>query len=604
MGWNKRSSGTRYDSISGHGIMFGAITKKVLCYRAVSKICSYCEKIKSKKGENTEIPTHECVNNHSGSSKSMESEAILHMCEECYNHKGFFVKTICADDDTTMKKVLRHNYDQLVKDGVMTKADKPKKSSGKLDFAVPEPSFLADFNHRVKSVGRAIYELAKMKLADSTVNKETAKRIKLYWSQMLNQLRDLSIEKDWKLIEKIVRAPVDHIFNNHEYCDIAWCYAKQAAHNNQQYLPAKNRPFYCKNKDKKMYEQLIKAVSRFQTKEVIEDCLHSFNTQNNEAFNQMVTRFVPKNKHFGTTPALDTRLSICVAITNMGYEIFFSKLLDEIFEAHETKQFVYEGIKKIHRKKLLDSNRQKTITNIRKRKYGKEAKAQREILEQRVDAAEKMGTYGPSVGISTNNNQTTIINKPGAGKNKYCPHCKAFTDHVSNRSKNCVAHNDWISQQAKKKEAKERNTKSKNTHQSKCNKVSEDETIRHGVEVVGVVDPVVAPIDSPDYWNIAAKQKYNEIAEVLLDLKSEKVKKRKTENHSITDSTNNDSTNPNVNVTLGSQVQNPVNYEKIPGLLQMDRMCTQVLLNIPTGIEENESTSHNEKRKYIVQFYT
>ena len=30
MGWNKRSSGTRYDSISGHGLMIGGYSKKVL----------------------------------------------------------------------------------------------------------------------------------------------------------------------------------------------------------------------------------------------------------------------------------------------------------------------------------------------------------------------------------------------------------------------------------------------------------------------------------------------------------------------------------------------------------------------------------------------
>ena len=44
MGWNKRSTGTRYDSISSHGIIFGALSKKVLNYRAVSKVCPFCEK--------------------------------------------------------------------------------------------------------------------------------------------------------------------------------------------------------------------------------------------------------------------------------------------------------------------------------------------------------------------------------------------------------------------------------------------------------------------------------------------------------------------------------------------------------------------------------
>ena len=32
MGWNKRSTVTRYDSVSGHGIILGARTKKLIGY--------------------------------------------------------------------------------------------------------------------------------------------------------------------------------------------------------------------------------------------------------------------------------------------------------------------------------------------------------------------------------------------------------------------------------------------------------------------------------------------------------------------------------------------------------------------------------------------
>jgi len=116
MGWNKRSSGNRYDSISGHGILFGARAKKVIGYRAVPKVCSFCNIMKKRNGENAVIQKHECVKNHLGSSKSMESEAILHMVRDAWFNKGFFVEVICSDDDTTMKKVLCHNYDQMIKD--------------------------------------------------------------------------------------------------------------------------------------------------------------------------------------------------------------------------------------------------------------------------------------------------------------------------------------------------------------------------------------------------------------------------------------------------------------------------------------------------------
>ena len=51
MGWNKRSSGRLYNSISGHGIMVGARTKKVVNYKSISKCCSFCRHFKKKMGK-------------------------------------------------------------------------------------------------------------------------------------------------------------------------------------------------------------------------------------------------------------------------------------------------------------------------------------------------------------------------------------------------------------------------------------------------------------------------------------------------------------------------------------------------------------------------
>ena len=43
MGWNKRSSGNRYDSISGHGVAIGSLTKKVVAIKTYSRSCVVCE---------------------------------------------------------------------------------------------------------------------------------------------------------------------------------------------------------------------------------------------------------------------------------------------------------------------------------------------------------------------------------------------------------------------------------------------------------------------------------------------------------------------------------------------------------------------------------
>ena len=206
MGWNKRSTGTRYDSISGQGVMIGAKTRKVIGFKTISKKCGKCDRLRRSLSiaPNEAVPQHDdCVKNYDDSSKSMECQALLMMGKEAPT-RGFHIETVIADDDTTMKKIMRWNYKKMIETGEMKKEDHPvnkdgkKKASGDLPSHIPQPSFLADFNHRVKSVGNAIYELAKMAKSKSMVTKDIAKRLKYYWSCVLNQLRDLDIDSDWK----------------------------------------------------------------------------------------------------------------------------------------------------------------------------------------------------------------------------------------------------------------------------------------------------------------------------------------------------------------------------------------------------------------------
>jgi len=59
MGWQKRSSGNRYDSPSGVALMIGALTKKVMWKHVCSKLCSVClpfEKRKEAAKENVFTP--------------------------------------------------------------------------------------------------------------------------------------------------------------------------------------------------------------------------------------------------------------------------------------------------------------------------------------------------------------------------------------------------------------------------------------------------------------------------------------------------------------------------------------------------------------------
>ena len=286
-------------------------------------------------------------------------------------------------------------------------------ASGKLPDLIPQPKFLADFNHRVKSVGRAVYELALMSKSKSMVDKNLAKRLKLYWSKMLQQVKKFDLQDEWEEIEKRVRAPIEHVFDNHQFCQETWCYALKAKNEGKTYLPDEKRPFYCKVKDERMYLQIKECLSKFQTIDNVGECLHSFDTQKNEAINNAIARVVPKFKHFGTTPALDTRISTVMGCTNMGYAEYFLSLICMLVNSESIKGSLIEsGIKRTC--KIKDNNRKRKSTNKykRDRTHGKESKTKREVYESRIDEKNNMGTYKGSIAMMKKNKTKIHNNYP------------------------------------------------------------------------------------------------------------------------------------------------------------------------------------------------
>ena len=133
-----------------------------------------------------------------------------------------------------------------------------KIDNGCLPLDVMKPKLLDDFKHRVKTVGKRFYDLASAPKKTSTVDNALARRMKLNWGTMMKQVRHMSWEKQKKEIEQKMLAPVEHIFNNHQYCG-QWCYFLKAQKEGKPYLPPNNLPIYCKKTDSKMYDQLMKC---------------------------------------------------------------------------------------------------------------------------------------------------------------------------------------------------------------------------------------------------------------------------------------------------------------------------------------------------------
>ena len=76
MGWSKRSSGNRYDSLSGHPLAIGVLTKSILVAIVSSKLCRLCSLAES---DNQEPPNYCCSKNYDGTSKAMEADVALQL---------------------------------------------------------------------------------------------------------------------------------------------------------------------------------------------------------------------------------------------------------------------------------------------------------------------------------------------------------------------------------------------------------------------------------------------------------------------------------------------------------------------------------------------
>ena len=202
MGWQKRSTGKLYDSMSGHGFIFGCRTGNIIGFRVKSKACSTCSMANSL---NVVPNEHDCQVNWDGASGAMEAGVALELCIDLHESSGFdiFIETVCSDDDSTMRAHLQHAV-----------------NDGKLPDHIPTPKFLADPSHRVKVMSTPFFKMAQGETKDPMrCKKIDAMRLKKYIGCWIYQNNNLPIDQ---FMEK-VKAPVEHLFDCHKLCDAEWC---------------------------------------------------------------------------------------------------------------------------------------------------------------------------------------------------------------------------------------------------------------------------------------------------------------------------------------------------------------------------------------------
>ena len=81
MGQNKRNSGNRYDSLSGHAFMCGCWSNMIVSTIITAKECRLCSDYEI---QGQDSPSHDYPRNYTGVSKAMESDAVLSLYESMF----------------------------------------------------------------------------------------------------------------------------------------------------------------------------------------------------------------------------------------------------------------------------------------------------------------------------------------------------------------------------------------------------------------------------------------------------------------------------------------------------------------------------------------
>jgi len=302
MGWQVRSSGGKYGSSTGHGLLIGALSTKVLDSVVYNKKCAVCTKNPNK------VKPHACVKNFDGSSKSMEACALTKMLIRIPDEKGVSICTIITDDDSNGRSKSRH----VVNGGV-------------LPIHVEEPAFRVDPSHRKRVVARAIYNLSNLPMKRSAVTKGLAAHIKYCYGACVKRNRHRTAEALSLMVNNIL----PHICGCHDSCDVTWCYDKKAAEENLPFNPPSDHRLD-KVKYPETYNQLKEIFDQYASVDMMRYCNHPHDTQTNEALNQAIANIAPKSVCYSGNISLFSRIALVIGTHNMGYYEFYTTLFDDI----------------------------------------------------------------------------------------------------------------------------------------------------------------------------------------------------------------------------------------------------------------------------------
>jgi hypothetical protein len=445
MAWQQRNSGNRYASRSGHALFVGGYTRLPIAFMIKSKLCNYCSTWAKKHPPEEPVPEHTCYFNHEGSSGAMEPIACLELTVELYRKYHCCIGLICADDDSSTRALLKWSNADYMKNNntseppqvPITKGPNqgkphPRPDRGRLPADIPEPSFVADPNHRKKVLTGELIALDKAKVSEkATMTRMDSTRIGKNFGYMIRTLKDLQ-ECQYVNAGKAV---LEHHFDNHDHCG-PWCRRRTMSLVERQ----QNERYYrSKTTDAKLYVILSDKVSRFITFDRLKEVAHGMDTQVNESFNNTASWFAPKNKVYCGSCSLTNRLSIALGINTLGLTEYFRRLFKRL-GIHLTRNVM-------HWLQMKDQTRSKRLARIKTKDKKKDRikRKHEDLIKDEATAkrerAKRETVYKSGFNMQDEevDDRTTADGGPRKTNRSQvvCPHCK-LRGHATKRSKKCL----------------------------------------------------------------------------------------------------------------------------------------------------------------------
>jgi hypothetical protein len=165
----------------------------------------------------------------------MESAALVELVTASFDKYKVIIRMVCTDDDSSIRADCQwSNADYLANNNTTVLPMVPKRvgtnkgqlqprpDKGKLPAHVPEPRFVADPNHRRKSLSGELIKLDKsvVKVRHTMTRMDTT-RISKNFAYFVRILKDRPVHE----YVDGSNAVLAHHFDNHQYCG-DWCKRK------------------------------------------------------------------------------------------------------------------------------------------------------------------------------------------------------------------------------------------------------------------------------------------------------------------------------------------------------------------------------------------